>query len=72
MSQKKVKGVQIYLSVKDVKIIEKLIASKAMMLGSFSKLKKSERELWHLFDEICQDLKLNNYKFEKKIDKSLH
>jgi len=43
-----------------------------MMLGSFSKLKKSERELWHIFDDICQDLKLNNYKFEKKIDKSLH
>jgi hypothetical protein len=72
MSLKKVKGVQIYLSVKDVKIIEKLLASKAMMLGSFSKLKKSERDLWHTFDDICQDLKINNYKFEKKIDKSLH
>jgi hypothetical protein len=43
-----------------------------MMLGSFSKLKKSERDLWHTFDDICQDLKINNSKFEKKIDKSLH
>ena len=72
MSQKKVKGVKMFLSVKEVKILEKLLASKAMMLGSFSKLKKSERDLWHTFDDICQDLKLNNYKFEKKIDKSLH
>jgi len=72
MSQKKVKGVKIYLSVKEVKIIENLLSSKAMMLGSFSKLKKSERVLWHTFDDICQDLKINNYKFEKKIDKSLH
>jgi hypothetical protein len=72
MSQKKVKGVKMFLSVKEVKILEKLLASKAMMLGSFSKLKKSERDLWHTFDDICQDLKINNYKFEKKIDKSLH
>ena len=72
MSQKKVKGVKMFLSVKEVKILEQLLASKAMMLGSFSKLKKSERDLWHTFDDICQDLKINNYKFEKKIDKSLH
>ena len=72
MSQKKVKGVKMFLSVKEVKILEQLLASKAMMLGSFSKLKKSERDLWHTFDDICQELKINNYKFEKKIDKSLH
>ena len=72
MSQKKVKGVKMFLSVKEVKILEKLLASKAMMLGSFSKLKKSERDLWHTFDDICQDLEINNYKFEKKIDKSLN
>jgi hypothetical protein len=72
MSQKKVKGVKMFLSVKEVKILEQLLSSKAMMLGSFSKLKKSERDLWHTFDDICQDLKINNSKFEKKIDKSLH
>ena len=72
MSQKKVKGVKMFLSVKEVKILEKLLASKAMMLGSFSKLKKSERDLWHTFDDICQDLEINNYKFEKKIDKTLN
>jgi hypothetical protein len=72
MSQKKVKGVKMFLSIKEVKILEQLLASKAMMLGSFSKLKKSERDLWHTFDDICQDLKINNYKFEKKIDRSLN
>ena len=34
--------------------------------------KKSEIDLWHLFDGICQELKKLNYKFEKKIDKLLH
>ena len=72
MSQKKVKGVKMFLSIKEVKILEQLLASKAMMLGSFSKLKKSERDLWHTLDDICQDLKINNYKFEKKIDRSLN
>ena len=72
MSQKKVKGVKMFLSVKEVKILENLLAHKAMIVGGFGKLKKSERDLWHTFDDICQDLKINNYKFEKKIDKSLH
>jgi|GEM_PF-6177695 hypothetical protein len=72
MSQKKVKGVKVYLSVKDIEIIEDLISSKAHFVGGFKKLKKSEVDLWHLFDDICQDLKKSNYKFEKKIDKFLH
>ena len=72
MSQKKVKGVKIYLSVKDIEIIEDLISSKAHFVGGFKKLKKSEIDLWHFFDDICQDLKKSNYKFEKKIDKFLH
>ena len=72
MSQKKVKGIKIFLSIKDIKIIEDLISSKAHFVGGFKKLKKSEIDLWHLFDEICQELKQSNYKFEKKIDKFLN
>mgnify|MGYP000099994190 CR=1 FL=1 len=41
MSQKKVKGVKIYLSVKEIQIIEDLISSKAHFVGGFKKLKKS-------------------------------
>ena len=72
MSQKKVKGIKIFLSVKDIKIIEDLISSKAHFVGGFKKLKKSEIDLWHLFDDICQELEQSNYKFDKKIDKFLH
>ena len=72
MSQKKVKGVQIYLTVKQVQVLEDTLTTKAHFLGGFKKLKKAELDVWHILFDICQDLKLSNYKFEKKIDKSLH
>jgi len=41
MSQKKVKGVQIYLTVKQVQVLEDTLTTKAHFLGGFKKLKKS-------------------------------
>ena len=72
MSQKKVKGVQIYLTVKQVQALEDTLISKAHFLGGLKKLKKTELDVWHILYDICQDLKLSDYKFEKKIDKALH
>jgi len=72
MSQKKVKGVKVYLTVKEIQLLENLIASKAHFIGGFKKLKKSERELWHMFDDICKELKISNYGIVKKYDKFLH
>jgi hypothetical protein len=72
MSQKKVKGVQIYLTVKQVQVLEDTLTTKAHFLGGFKKLKKAELDVWHILYDICQDLKLSDYKFEKKIDKALH
>jgi len=73
MSQKKVKGIKVFLSVKEITALQDLLSKTAMFKGGFSKLKKTEIGLWHLFDDICQDLKLNNYKMKKpKIDRSLN
>jgi hypothetical protein len=72
MSQKKVKGVQIYLTVKQVQALEDTLISKAHFLGGLKKLKKTELDVWHILYDICKELKLSDYKFEKKIDKSLH
>ena len=72
MSRKKVKGVQIYLTVKQVQALEDTLTTKAHFLGGFKKLKKAELDVWHILYEICKDLKISNYTFEKKIDKSLH
>lgn len=72
MSQKKVKGVQIYLTVKQVQALEDTLISKAHFLGGLKKLKKTELDVWRILYDICKELKLSDYKFEKKIDKSLH
>jgi len=72
MSQKKVKGVKVYLTIKEIQILEDLISGKAYYIGGFKKLKKSELDLWHLFNDICKELKIANYKIIKKIDKFLH
>jgi hypothetical protein len=72
MSQKKVKGVRLYLSTKEVSLLEDLLAKTAHFKGGFSKLKKSEVELWHMFHDICKELKLCNFKVKIKLDKSLH
>jgi len=72
MSRKKVKGVQIYLTVKQVQALEDTLISKAHFLGGLKKLKKTELDVWHILYDICKELKLSDYKFEKKIDKFLH
>ena len=72
MSQKKVKGVKLYLSTKEISLLEDLLAKTAHFKGGFSKLKKGELELWHMFHDICKELKICNYKMKIKLDKSLH
>lgn len=72
MSQKKVKGVKLYLSTKEITLLEDLLAKTAHFKGGFSKLKKGELELWHMFHDICKELKICNYKMKIKLDKSLH
>jgi len=75
MSRKKVKvkGIKVFLSVQEVKALEDLLIKSAMFKGGFSKLKKIEIGLWHLFNDVCEDLKLKDNKIKKpRLDKSLH
>ncbi len=72
MSQKKVKGVKIFLTNKDVIALEDLLARTALFHGSFKKLKKVELDLWHTFKEICTDLNLKNPEVKITKNKNLH
>tara|TARA_R100001463_G_C3423507_1_gene210561 strand:+ start:371 stop:589 length:219 start_codon:yes stop_codon:yes gene_type:complete len=72
MSQKKVKGVKIFLTTKDVIALEDLLSRAALFHGSFKKLKKVELDLWHTFKDICTDLNLNNSEVKITKNKNLH
>lgn len=73
MSQKKPKIIAIEFTPQEVKVLEDLLSKKAFMIGGFKKLKKTENNLWHLFNDILKDIKQDPTKisnFSKK--KFLH
>lgn len=73
MSQKKPKIISIEFTPHEIKVLEDILAKKAFLVGGFKNLKKSENNLWHLFNNILKDIKQDPTKisnFSKR--KNLH
>jgi hypothetical protein len=56
MSQKKIKGVQLNFTVKEIRQLEVIVSNVIFIKGGFKKVSKFERDFWHTLKDICNDV----------------
>jgi len=56
MSQKKIKGVQLNFTIKEIKQLEVIVSNVIFIKGGFKKVSKFERDFWHTLKDICNDV----------------
>ena len=55
MSQKKIKGVQLNFTIKEIRQLEVIISNVIFIKGGFNKISKFEKDFWHTLKDICND-----------------
>tara|TARA_R110002072_G_scaffold153_1_gene942 strand:+ start:1067 stop:1279 length:213 start_codon:yes stop_codon:yes gene_type:complete len=55
MSQKKIKGVQLNFTIKEIRKLEVIVSDVIFIKGGFKKVSKFERDFWHTLKDICND-----------------
>ena len=55
MSQKKIKGVQLFFTIKEIRKLEVIVSDVIFIKGGFKKVSKFERDFWHTLKDICND-----------------
>jgi hypothetical protein len=56
MSQKKIKGVQLNFTIKEIRQLEVIVSNVIFIKGGFKKVSKFERDFWHTLKDICNDV----------------
>ena len=55
MSQKKIKGVKLNFTIKEIRQLEVIISNVIFIKGGFNKISKFEKDFWHTLKDICND-----------------
>jgi hypothetical protein len=56
MSQKKIKGVQLNFTIKEIRQLEVIVSNVIFIKGGFKKVSKFEKDFWHTLKDICNDV----------------
>ncbi len=56
MSQKKIKGVKLNFTIKEIRQLEVIISNVIFIKGGFKKVSKFEKNFWHTLKDICNDV----------------
>lgn len=70
MSQKKIKGVQLNFTIKEIRQLEVIVSNVIFIKGGFKKVSKFERDFWHTLKDICNDV--DNITEINSLKKKLH
>jgi|TARA_R110000803_G_scaffold27211_1_gene63729 predicted DNA-binding ribbon-helix-helix protein len=65
---KKIKGVRLNFTIKEIKQLEKLLSNVIFIKGGFKKASKFEKDFWHTLKDICEDTEgTTNKNYMKKL-----